>query len=419
MSLLRKATLKRLVGIKRTPHWMNPSSYVASADPAFPKKSVMFKQFGIHQYGRANMLTGHGLWTYAAGDITNISNTAPCIADIDGDGTIEIVFSSIAGTVYCLESDGSFKWKYAIGFSPSGVMVGLFDVDQDGKVEVFAGGSDNKLHCLNYDGTLRWAYSTGGYVSLASNICFYDLDNDGQIEIIFGSDDHYLYVLKSDGTLSWNLDVGNVIRGLAVADIDGDGSIEIVVAAWTSLRCVKADGTLKWTSAATTATRGLYLSDVDRDGKLEIIIGNGLDISCYEVDGTQKWTYTTGGTVRVYWGGTFDIDNDGVVECLAGSTDKYIYCLKGDGTLKWRYLTGDYVFNNGSIADVDGDGFYEVLAVSNDRYLYCLKYDGTLKWRYHGGNVFQYTVPSIDDINKDGKVEIIVGSIQLCVIGSD
>jgi len=399
-----------------TPHWMNPSAYVASIDPNFPRKSIMFRQFGTHEYGKGNILTGKKLWTYAAADISNISNCAPCIADIDGDGVVEIIFASITGIVYCLKGDGTFKWKYDAGGVIS-TSVGVFDVDQDGKAEIFVGSF--LLHCLNSDGTLRWTYLTDGIVSYASNFAFYDLDDDGEIEIITGSEDGYLYVLKPDGTLSWKLDVGNVVRGLAVADIDNDGVVEIVVAAWTSIRCIKADGTLKWTSAATSSTRGLYLSDVDNDGELEIVVGNGWDISCYEVDGAQKWTYTTGGAVRVYWGGSFDIDKDGTVECLAGSVDTYLYCLKGDGKLKWRYKTGSFVFNSGSIADVDGDGYYEVVFGSNDHYLYCLKYDGTLKWRFDGGNVFQYTVPSIDDINNDGKLEIVVGAVSLIVIGSD
>lgn len=397
---------------------MNPSAYVTRNDPDFPKKSVMFKQFGTHEYGTGNILTGKGLWTYSATDIANVTACAPCIADIDGDEVIEIVFSSIAGVVYCLKSDGSLKWKYTIGATANGIMVGLFDIDGDGEVEVLAGGADNKLHCLNSDGTLRWEYSTDGHVAAFCNICFYDIDNDGNIEIIFGSDDNFLYVLKRDGTLKWRTNMGNVIRGLALADIDADGVIEIVVGATTNIRCVQTDGTIKW-SAATSSTRGLYLSDVDNDRQLEIIVGNGSAVACFEVDGSSKWSYATGGIVRVYWGGSFDIDKDGVMECLAGSVDNYIYCLKGDGTLKWRYQTGSFVFNSGSIADVDGDGYYEVLACSNDNYLYCLKYDGTLKWRYNAGNVFQYTVPSIDDINKDGKLEIVAGALQLVVISSD
>ena len=48
--------------------------------------------------------------------------------------------------------------------------------------------------------------------------------------VIIGSNDDKVYALNYDGSLLWSFNTGeNVHRGISLADVDGDGKLEILV----------------------------------------------------------------------------------------------------------------------------------------------------------------------------------------------
>ncbi|MBS3146985.1 VCBS repeat-containing protein, partial [Candidatus Woesearchaeota archaeon] len=101
----------------------------------------------------------------------NIPDVAPAIADIDGDGSNEIII-------------------YSLGFSPECCN---------------PGDSMTRVWVLNYDGTNvpGWPKDLYGFDSvLMSNIAVADLNNDNQLEIISRSYSGKLYVWNPDGTNS-------------------------------------------------------------------------------------------------------------------------------------------------------------------------------------------------------------------------
>ncbi len=60
------------------------------------------------------------------------------------------------------------------------------DVDGDGKMEVGFGAFDRNIYLLNADGTLRWYYHAADTVW--SSPAFADVNADGKLEMIIGSD---------------------------------------------------------------------------------------------------------------------------------------------------------------------------------------------------------------------------------------
>ncbi len=91
------------------------------------------------------------------------------------------------------------------------------------------------------------------------------------------------------------------------------------------------------------------LGDVDGNGHLEIIIGSS-DNKTYCLsgeDGSILWTYTTNGWTHVELNSPAlgDVDGDGHLEVIIGSQDHKIYCLNGeDGSILWTYTTSDEIF---------------------------------------------------------------------------
>lgn len=218
--------------------------------------------------------------------------SSPSLADMDGDGIFEIVLATADGYVHVLNSDGEELngWpqsvEYMMEFDPnnpanhlsspaisageikndyrasivSSVAVG--DLDGDGSPEVVAASLEGKLFVWHADGTLvsgfpvlskgvQWQDDppiygkkkliTGPDPGFFSTPALADIDGDGKLEIVSPAMDQYLYVFRYDGTEQTGFPVllrdmtqkdpvaERIISSPAVGDIDGDGQIEIIV----------------------------------------------------------------------------------------------------------------------------------------------------------------------------------------------
>jgi outer membrane protein assembly factor BamB len=212
------------------------------------------------------------------------------VADVDGDGIVEVIFTAAGvtdgGYIYCLRgTDGSEKWRYAL---PEPWVCALFDVDRDGKIEIIVGGGDGRVYCLNPDGTLKWSSTAGTRAYSFNTIGIYDIDGDGCVEILVQDDlTATLYCLRSDGTLKWSY--AGADWGPTVADVDGDGKMEVIFPYDIYLIILEHDGTLKvnheldipeyadWLRAYYCA-----MDDIDGDGYLEIILPGDYYLMCVE-----------------------------------------------------------------------------------------------------------------------------------------
>jgi hypothetical protein len=142
------------------------------------------------------------------------------------------------------------------------------DVDGDGRLEILFSSHDGRLHCYSLDGTEHgaWPYalstrSDGDSLCFASKPVTADLNGDGKQEIVFTSYTESsqverrgkVFVLDYAGRLlaeevlppMWGLDgdldkyyANGSMAAPAVADVDGDGLPEIAVATMSCGICV-------------------------------------------------------------------------------------------------------------------------------------------------------------------------------------
>ncbi len=86
--------------------------------------------------------------------------SSPTVADLDADGTLEVVIGSFDYKLYCISHNGTKEWDFLTGASiNSGPAIA--DLDADGSFEIFFGSSDYKIYCLNHTGAEEWNYMTG------------------------------------------------------------------------------------------------------------------------------------------------------------------------------------------------------------------------------------------------------------------
>jgi len=260
---------------------------------------------------------------------------------------------------------------------------------------------------------LKWqrggCYNSSCETGWYSSPAVADLDGDGKPEVIGAT--YSLFVLNGeDGSVQWSVDPpgGRVWPGVVVADIDGNGDLEIATGHGEGyLNVYHHNGTVYWSAQPVTAElRGLSAYDLYGDGNLELIataaVSSETNTWVLGHDGQilRSWPQLTGDSGYA-WGvfndnaGIGDIDNDGVPEIVVPSDVHYInayertgvqipahamYGTKGWGKVGVHVdhavdLRGyancgvehrpNFAHAPATIADVDGNGVLEVVVAGN------------------------------------------------------
>ncbi|MEO6808601.1 MAG: VCBS repeat-containing protein, partial [Isosphaeraceae bacterium] len=218
-------------------------------------------------YLSAFKLDGTLLWRYENDDTIE---TGPVVGDLDGDGKNEIVFTSgisrsfvpDGGFMTILNGNGSARSRTHIGevfyTSPA-----LADLNGDGKLEIIASASSyfdqqgvpgakeagNRVYAFDYRGKILpgWPYHTTTNDALrrqsyASPVVA-DLNGDFQLEVINVDQSGVVHVIQANGQPfpGWaggrpifdapDDDPNNPLKSFGtpiIADVDGDGKADIV-----------------------------------------------------------------------------------------------------------------------------------------------------------------------------------------------
>jgi outer membrane protein assembly factor BamB len=318
------------------------------------------------------------LWKF---DLQSVSFGNSCADDIDGDGKLEIVFSTYFQdeTIYALNSeDGSVLWSYKTNGANDAAPI-IFDVDLDGKKEVILHNSSNaKIYCFNgADGTIKWIQPSVGTDSPPS---IADVNEDGKPEILGGNFAGELNCYKGEtGEIIWTQNVVSnavVQTEPVIADLDGDGQLDCVLASWR--------------------------------------FENPNRISAFKAnDGTLLWNCDVPNN-KMYHGPTIaDIDDDGKQEVIIGTYDGILYCLNGpDGNVKWSYQLDPkfYIGAPTTIGDINGDGKYEIAFIDYFN-LVVLRGNGTELWRYQMKEYAQsFRGAILTDMNNDNILDVVFGN---------
>jgi hypothetical protein len=257
--------------------------------------------------GTVMVLLGNGDGTfqdgiaYAAGS----SPVAVAVGDFNKDGKPDLAVAALCGSAGCQQQgsvnilvgngDGSFKSgaSYDVGFSPAAVTVG--DVDGDGKLDLVVANSCGKsAACSNGTASVLIGDGKGSFTlktevdlgKQVSSVALADLNGDGRLDLIAAnSADNQVGVLLGigDGTFSRQVPyaVGVGPSAVVVADFDGDGHPDVAVAnlknSTVSLLHGNGDGTLA-TAVAYLVGLGpdaLAALDLTGSGRLAVVTANG------------------------------------------------------------------------------------------------------------------------------------------------
>ncbi len=272
----------------------------------------------------------------------------PAIADLDNDRIPDVVVPLSNGKLYAFNADGSAKsgWPVSIGdveemfdsqiinSSPR-----LADLDGDGTLEIIVGSTDKKMYAFNSNGSLKWAYTTGDMVLSSPAVADFDLNRDG-LEIAFGSGDSYVYLLDKDGSLIWKKRTGWTVRSSAIAaDLDGNGDLEILIGGDDDKLWAWHHDGQRVTGWPQAAQADLFSSpnvgDIDGDGEPDVVIGSDeARVYAWHADGSPVtgWPQATGLAVKGK-PALANLDDDAALEIVAGDFGGTLYIWNFSGTL--------------------------------------------------------------------------------------
>ncbi len=264
---------------------------------------------------------------------------------------------------------------------------------------------------------LKWqhggCYSSWCETSWYSSPAVADLDGDGTAEVIAGA--YTIFILNGeDGSVQRSIDTpgSRAWPGVVVADLDNDGDLEIVTAQGGGyLNVLNHAGDVVWTrQPASNELRGLSVYDLDNDGTMEIIVtaavGSKVNTWIYEHDGALRAGWPQLSNDSGYAWGVYndnaavgDLDGDGIGEIVVPSDVHYICAYKPDGV----QLPAHSMYGDKAWGEV---GVHVDHAVDLRGYAYC----GT----EHRPN-FAHTPANAVDVNGDGVLEVIaMGNIYNC-----
>ena len=268
--------------------------------------------------GKFNVFTNNGSGVFGGGAVVSVSSSSTfgiVAGDLDGDGDRDvIVFSNATATsVYLQESDGAFTLASTTDLAVSGLTLGphtidpaLADIDGDGDLDLLASNVQGVSVSLNL-GNGKFAPANLLTPPVRGGMALADIDADGDLDMLT-SNGTQANVLTNNGQGVFTLastvavasgGVGSIIAG----DIDGDGDLDMLTGGTATSDLVSVrlnDGLGNFSStysfqAAAGALGALpvALADLDGDGDLDLTAvhypGPGLEV-CLNKTGTVTAT---------------------------------------------------------------------------------------------------------------------------------
>lgn len=350
-----------------------------------------------------------------------LTYSSPVAGDLDRDGSVEVVtigsgddYSDATGRMSVVDGKtGALKWQPGGIAALASTTPALLDLDNDGWAEIITTehqtGDKKNVVAINYK-TKSVHFRTpvdgcGSYCMVAVA----DIDADGSPEIVAGDS-----ILDAQGKLKKKLSVASKFIPTVADLMPSRPGLEIIVNGNTVLSS-SGEKILEVPCATGSAQPFSAIADLDLDKKPELIcVGIG-SVNVFSNDGSKKWATAlpTNGSGKNSGGApnVGDFNGDGFFEVgVAGG--HYYTVFSHTGEILWKKESKDYSSSStgSTIFDFNGDGKVEVVYNDEDKLRI---YDGTsgnILWETENPSGTLWEYPIIVNLDDTPSAEILVSS---------
>ena len=360
------------------------------------------------------------------------------LADLNNDGADEIILCHNE-EINVIDGQGNILWTQPLVGGMAQYPAAVGDINKDGILEIVSltayGNARGGINVFDASGNILMATVTNNNPLICAPVLA-DLNNDSELEIIFCGRGKASASISA-GIHALNLQ-GEEIEGFpfelpstpaftpTVADIDGDGSLEMFVSTTTALYCVSHTGEELYRVDSEEAYKYSYQSplvvDFEGDGNWSIVGACHGDNPNHYVRDAHTGEYLAGWPKPVsYW--TYSAPT------VVKNGDQYAIFMgvSGEGNVFYQYdMSGNIApgfplnLTSGvegfiSVADIDGDGENEIITDFNlmdgeQGYIRAWEMDGTevtegFPLRPQGLSYMNGA--NFGDIDGDGNLEIV------------
>ncbi len=378
---------------------------------------------------------------------------SPIVADFSGDTSLEIVFAS-REAVYMLDASGGIVPGFPVTWEDELRSIAAGDVNGDGQLDIVVAttrhsGVEDVVHVFGASGSKMPGFppfesgSTGCEVddrcypagAFDQNIAVGDLDGDGRHDIVVPMDNAYNGVYRGTGEVfdtyqefpsvkvlgvrhlhdlalsyqGWPDDEGSDLQAHftntppAIADLDQDGSYEIILLAsvQNGAQSDRKQGVALWAEKHDASRLAGFEEPVHFPDYM-----SGL----WDAEGTNIPGMTNQATVA-----DLNAERPGL-EVIFGGFDGRIHAVDAKGEPIWQrtYTTDSSVWTGGVlVVDLSGDGIPEIIfntysTGENEGALFILDAGGNLLHEMPLPGRGALPVPSVGDLDGDEQLEIVV-----------
>jgi hypothetical protein len=380
------------------------------------------------------------------------------VGDLDGDGRPEVVAGTMTGQVFVWSAEGVLQDGFPLSIDGRDVseldkyhsydrhIAGaptLADVDGDGDLEIIVAAGDQRLYVWHHDGSRMDPYpievchpencGIRGY-RIITSVAVGDVDADGDMDFGLGTNEvtsggtysvSFLYDALS-GTLlpGWPIETRGLVAqadilpvfgeghpaAMAFADIDGDGDLEIFDTVMLgqsglldhtgttvlSLPYFEASGYGRYSNSHEPSMVAMVahpaFADLDGDQLPDAVLAGAgaygitslaLTTALEFQQMVGAWSGLTGEFLQGWprqiedfqflsAPGVADLDGDGLPEVVQGSGGGILHAWNhlGVNPKGWPHFTGQWILGSPGIGDLDGDGFLEVAVTTREGWLW-------------------------------------------------
>ena len=318
----------------------------------------------------------------------------PQVRDLNGDGSFEIIAASNEGKILVLDEENRPlpNWPQELGSPYIFGSPAVGNINHDTHLEIIAtsyGGSHHAyVGAWNFKGEQLWKKELG---SMRGAPTLANLDEDASLEVLLlasHEEGSILHVLDEQGNemAGWPvlvpLQYGHPGNAVAVADLDGDQIVEIVLSSRDGAFLYSRQGALIRTIPFGNDQTSPLLIDADNNGDLEILLASSRSVALFRHTGEQIWQKDT----HIY-NGQFAV---GVVRpqtlpvlFYAGSPlpqgpgQVYAWSLSGEQLNGWPIQTEGRIDSEPVIADLNADGFADIAVGTDLGLIYAWDINGT------------------------------------------